>query len=171
MRKTTRKLALLGLTTAIALVFAYVEALIPPIFSAVPGIKLGLPNIVIIFVLYKMGVFEAAAVSLVRMLVVSLLFGSPTMFFYSLAGATLSLIAMAILKKINVFSIIGVSVVGGVLHNVGQILLAMVVLGTAALGYYLILLAIAGTAAGVFIGLCGGFAVERIRIDRPGGGK
>ena len=166
MRNKTKKLALLGLTTAIALVFAYVEVLIPPIFSAVPGIKLGLPNIVIIFVLYKMGVFEAAAVSLVRMLVVSLLFGSPTMFFYSLAGATLSLIAMALLKKINVFSMIGVSVAGGVLHNVGQILLAMVVLGTAELGYYLIVLALAGTVAGVFVGLCGGFAVKRIKLER-----
>lgn len=166
MRNKTKKLALLGLTTAIALVFAYVEVLIPPIFSAVPGIKLGLPNIVIIFVLYKMGVFEAAAVSLVRMLVVSLLFGSPTMFFYSLAGAALSLIAMALLKKINVFSMIGVSVAGGVLHNVGQILLAMVVLGTAELGYYLIVLALAGTVAGVFVGLCGGFAVKRIKLER-----
>ena len=166
MRNKTKKLALLGLTTAIALVFAYVEVLIPPIFSAVPGITLGLPNIVIIFVLYKMGVFEAAAVSLVRMLVVSLLFGSPTMFFYSLAGATLSLIAMALLKKINVFSMIGVSVAGGVLHNVGQILLAMVVLGTAELGYYLIVLALAGTVAGVFVGLCGGFAVKRIKLER-----
>lgn len=171
MRKTTKKLALLGLTTAIALVFAYVEALLPPIVSAIPGIKLGLPNIVIIFVLYKMGVFEAASVSLVRMLVVSLLFGNPMTFAYSLAGATLSLIAMALLKKFDIFSIVGVSVAGGVLHNVGQILLAMIVLGTAELGYYLIVLAIAGTIAGVFIGLCGGFAVKRIRIERAGGGK
>lgn len=168
MKKTTQKLALLGLTTAIALVFAYVEALLPPIVSAIPGIKLGLPNIVIIFVLYKMGVFEAAAVSLVRMLVVSLLFGNPMTFAYSLAGATLSLIAMAILKKLDVFSIVGVSVAGGVLHNVGQILLAMIVLGTAELGYYLIVLAIAGTVAGVFIGLCGGFAVKRIPLGKSG---
>ena len=166
MRNKTKKLALLGLTTAIALVFAYVEALLPPIVSAIPGIKLGLPNIVIIFVLYKMGVFEAASVSLVRMLVVSLLFGNPMTFAYSLAGATLSLIAMALLKKLDVFSIVGVSVAGGVLHNVGQILLAMAVLGTAELGYYLIVLSIAGTVAGVFIGLCGGFAVKRINLGK-----
>lgn len=166
MRKSTKKLALLGLSTAIAMVFAYVEAIIPPIYSAVPGIKLGLPNIVIIFVLYKIGVWEAAAVSLVRMLAVSLLFGNPMTFAYSLAGATLSFIAMALLKKIDSFSIIGVSVVGGVLHNVGQILLAMIVLGTAELGYYLIILAIAGTIAGVFIGICGYFAVKRIPIGR-----
>lgn len=166
MSKSTKKLALLGLTTAIAMAFAYVEALLPPLFSAVPGIKLGLPNIVIIFVLYKIGVWEAAAVSLVRMLAVSLLFGNPMTFAYSLAGATLSLIAMALLKKIDSFSIVGVSVVGGVLHNVGQILLAMIVLGTAELGYYLIVLAVAGTIAGVFIGLCGFFAVKRIPLGR-----
>ena len=171
MKKTTQKLALLGLTTAIAMAFAYVEVLLPPLFTAVPGIKLGLPNIVIIFVLFKMGVFEAAAVSLVRMLAVSLLFGNPMTFAYSLAGATLSLIVMAILKKLDFFSIIGVSVAGGVLHNVGQILLAMIVLGTAELGYYLIVLAIAGTVAGVFIGLCGGFAVKRIPLGKSGKAK
>ena len=168
MKKKTHKLAFLGLATAIAMALAYVEVLLPPIFTAVPGIKLGLPNIVIIFVLYRMGVLEAAAVSLVRMLAVSLLFGNPMTFAYSLAGAILSLAAMAILKKIDIFSIIGVSVAGGVLHNVGQILLAMIVLGTAELGYYLIILAIAGTVAGVFVGLCGGFAVKRIRPGKTG---
>ena len=165
MKKGTKKLALLGLTTAIAMALAYVEVLLPPIFTAVPGIKLGLPNIIIIFVLYKMGVKEAAAVSLVRMLAVSLLFGNPITFAYSLAGAALSLTVMALLKKIDFFSVIGISVAGGVLHNVGQILLAMVVLKTAELGYYLIVLAVTGTIAGVVIGVCGGIAVKRIRLD------
>ncbi len=166
MKKKTQKLAFLGLLTAIAMAFAYVEVLLPPLFTAVPGIKLGLPNIVIIFVLYRIGVLEAAAVSLVRMIAVSLLFGNPMTFAYSLAGAILSLAAMAILKKIDLFSIVGVSVAGGVLHNVGQILLAMIVLGTAELGYYLIILAISGTIAGVFVGLAGSFAVKRIRLDK-----
>ena len=164
MKKRTQKLALLGLFTAIAMVLAWVEVLLPPLFTAVPGIKLGLPNIVIIFVLYRMGVKEAAAVSLVRMVAVALLFGNPMTFAYSLAGGALSLAAMAILRRLDFFSIIGVSVAGGVLHNVGQILLAMFVLRTAELGYYMVILAVTGTVAGIFIGLCGGFAVKRIRL-------
>lgn len=164
MKKNTQKLALLGISAAIAMAFAYVEALLPPLFTAVPGIKLGLPNIMIIFVLYKMGAKEAAAVSLVRLIAVSLLFGNPMTLAYSLAGAVLSLTAMALLKKLDRFSVIGVSVAGGILHNVGQILLAMFVLKTAEIGYYLVVLAVAGTIAGVFIGLCGGFAVKRIRL-------
>lgn len=163
MKKRTQKLALLGLFTAIAMVLAWVEVLLPPLFSAVPGIKLGLPNIVIIFVLYRMGIKEAAAVSLVRMAAVALLFGNPMTFAYSLAGGVLSLAAMAILRKLDFFSIIGVSVTGGVLHNVGQILLAMFVLRTAELGYYLIVLSVTGTVAGIFIGLCGGLAVKRVK--------
>lgn len=164
MKKGTKKLALLGLSAAIAMALAYVEVLLPPIFSAVPGIKMGLPNIMIIFVLYKMGVKEAAAVSLVRLLAVSLLFGNPMTFSYSLAGAVLSLTAMAVLKKLGIFSTVGVSVAGGVLHNVGQILLAMILLKTAELGYYMIVLAVSGTVSGVLIGLCGGFAVKRIHF-------
>ncbi|MBE6530061.1 MAG: Gx transporter family protein [Ruminococcaceae bacterium] len=163
MKKRTQKLALLGLFTAIAMVLAYVEVLLPPLFSAVPGIKLGLPNIIIIFVLYRMGIKEAAAVSLVRMVAVALLFGNPMTFAYSLAGGVLSLATMAILRKLDFFSIIGVSVTGGVLHNVGQILLAMFVLRTAELGYYLIVLSITGTIAGIFIGLCGWLAVKRVK--------
>ena len=162
MKKSTQKLALLGISAAIAM--AYVEVLLPPLFTAVPGIKLGLPNIMIIFVLYKMGAKEAAAVSLVRLIAVSLLFGNPMTLAYSLAGAVLSLTAMALLKKLDRFSVIGVSVAGGILHNVGQILLAMFVLKTVEIGYYLVVLAVAGTIAGVFIGLCGGFAVKRIRL-------
>lgn len=165
MRKRTQKLVLLGLFTAIAMVLAWVETRIPPLFSAVPGIKLGLPNIIIIFVLYKMGTREAAAVSLVRMVAVALLFGNPVTFFYSLAGGALSLTAMAILRKLNVFSMIGTSILGGILHNAGQILLAMFVLRTAELGYYLIILSVTGTIAGAFIGLCGWLAVKRIKFN------
>ena len=164
MRNSAKKVAFLGLCTAIALVFAYVEVLLPPLFTAVPGIKLGLPNIAIIFVLYRVGVKEAAAVSFVRIVAVSLLFGNPMTFAYSIAGGLLSLSAMALLRKIDLFSAVGVSVAGGVLHNVGQILMAMLLLGTAELGYYLIVLAVTGTISGIFVGLCGSFAVKRIFI-------
>ena len=166
MGRSAKKIAFLGLFTAIALVLAYVEVLLPPLFTAVPGIKLGLPNIAIIFILYRMGVKEAAAVSFVRIVAVSLLFGNPMTFAYSMAGGALSLGAMALLRKLDFFSTVGVSVSGGVLHNVGQILMAMLLLDTAELGYYLIVLAVTGTVSGIFIGLCGNFAVKRIFIKR-----
>ena len=162
MRKTSRQLAYLGLCTAVALILAYVEVLLPPLFTAVPGIKLGLPNIAIIFVLYRYGVRHAAAVSFVRMAVVAMLFGNPMTFVYSLAGAVLSLLVMALLRRLDFLSVVGVSVAGGVFHNVGQILMAMLLLGTAELGYYLIVLAITGTISGIFVGLCGAMAVKRI---------
>ena len=166
MKKNSQRIALLGLCTAVAMVFAYVEVLLPPLFTAIPGIKLGLPNIAIIFVLYRMGLKEAAAVSFVRIAAVSLLFGNPMTFAYSLAGGVLSLAAMALLKKFDFLSMVGVSVAGGVLHNVGQILMAMILLGTAELGYYLVVLAVTGTLSGVFVGLCGSFAVKRISMRK-----
>lgn len=164
MRNTSRKVAFVGLCAATAMILAYVESLIPPLFTAIPGIKLGLPNIAIIFVLYRFGATSAAAVSFVRLVAVTLLFGNPMTFAYSLAGAFLSLCVMLILKKADILSITGVSVAGGVFHNVGQILMAMLLLGTAELGYYLIVLSITGTVSGILIGLCGGFAVRRIKL-------
>ena len=166
MQRSAKKIALLGLCTAVAMVLAYAELLLPPLFTAIPGIKLGLPNIAIIFVLYRIGLGEAAAVSLVRMVAVSMLFGNPVTLAYSLAGGVLSLAGMAILKKTDLFSTVGVSVAGGVLHNVGQILMAMLLLGTAELGYYLIVLAVTGTVSGIFIGLCGSFAIKRLNLEK-----
>lgn len=162
MRPATKKIAVLGLCTAVALILAYVESMLPPLFHAVPGIKIGLPNIIIVFVLYRFGFREAAIVSLIRMLAVSFMFGNMMALVYSLAGAFLSMLVMVILKKLNFLSVVGVSVAGGVFHNVGQILTAMLLLGTAELGYYLIVLAITGTISGIFVGLCGAIIVKRI---------
>lgn len=164
MRKQAHKIAFLGLCTAVAMVFAWVESLLPPLVVAVPGVKLGLPNIAIIFILYRFGWKEAAAVSFVRIVAVSLLFGNPMTMAYSLAGGFLSLLVMTLLRKLNFLSTMGVSVAGGVFHNVGQILMAMLLLGTAELGYYLIVLAVTGTVSGIFVGLCGSFAVRRVQI-------
>ena len=164
MRHQARKIAFLGLCTAVAMVFAWVESLLPPIVAAVPGIKLGLPNIVIIFVLYRFGWKEATAVSFVRIVAVSLLFGNPMTLAYSLAGGFLSLLVMTLLRKADLLSTVGVSVAGGVFHNVGQILMAMLLMGTAELGYYLIVLAVTGTVSGIFVGLCGSFAVRRVQL-------
>ena len=163
MKHPAKKLALLGLCTAIAMVLAWVEIQLPPLTTAVPGIKLGLPNIAIIFILYRFGWKEAAAVSFVRILAVSFIF-NPATLPYSLAGGLLSLLGMALLKKTDLLSVTGVSVAGGLLHNVGQILMAMLILSTAGLGYYLIILAVTGVVSGIFVGLCGSFAVKRVRF-------
>jgi len=163
MKHSAKKIALLGLCTAVAMVFAWIESQLPPLVAAVPGVKLGLPNIVIVFCLYRFGWKEAAAISFVRIVAVSLLF-NPATLPYSLAGGLLSLLGMALLKKTGLLSTTGVSVAGGVLHNAGQILMAMLIMSTAGLGYYFIILAITGTISGIFVGLCGGFAVRRIKI-------
>lgn len=165
-KQQIRKLTLLSVLTAAALILSYAESVLPPLFPSVPGIKVGLPNIVIIFVLYRMDVRSAVSVSLVRICIAALLFGSPISFVYSLAGAFLSLTVMALLKKLNILSTVGVSVAGGILHNMGQILAAMLLLQTVQIGYYFIILAITGTVSGLFIGLCGAFMIARFPINK-----
>ena len=166
MKHSIRKMVTLALCTSIALILAYVESLIPPLVVAIPGVKLGLPNIAIIFILYQFGMSEAIAVSIVRVFAVSLLFGNPVTLAYSAAGAILSLVGMALLKRTNWLSTVGVSVAGGVLHNVGQILVAMLLLGTAELGYYLIVLTMTGIISGIFVGFCAAFAIKRINVKK-----
>lgn len=162
MQSSIKRITFLGLFTAVALVLAYIEAKLPPIYHAVPGIKIGLPNIIIVFILYRCGIKEAALVSLIRMLAVSFLFGNMMALTYSMAGGILSLAVMVLLKRMKFLSAVGVSVAGGVFHNVGQILAAMFFLGTAELGYYLIILSVTGTISGIFVGLCGAIIVQRI---------
>ena len=161
-----RKLTFLGIFTALAMLLSYVEFLIPPLFSAVPGIKLGLPNVVIIFILYRFGLWDAASISFIRLALSALLFGSVITLAYSFAGALLSLSVMALLKKLNLFSTVVVSIAGGICHNIGQILVAMLLLDTPQIAYYLIVLAITGTISGAFIGLCGALMIKRITFQR-----
>ena len=162
MKNAAQKTAFLGLCTALALVLAYVEILLPPITTAIPGFKVGLPNIVIVFMLYRVGWKQAALVSFVRVFAVALLFGNLMGFAYSVAGAVLSLLGMMLLKKLNFLSVIGVSVAGGVLHNLGQIIMAIILLRTAEIGFYMIVLALTGTVAGVLIGIAGGLMIKRV---------
>ena len=154
--------AFFGVCTALAMILAYVEVLLPPIFPAVPGIKMGLPNIIIVFLLYRRGPIPAIAVSLLRVALVSMLFSNAMALLYSLSGAILSLLVMIILRKLNFLSTVGVSVAGGVAHNVGQILMAMLLLETSELFYYLVVLTVTGTIAGILIGLCGSLIIKRI---------
>ena len=162
MREKSKSVAVLGLCTATALILAYVEVLMPPLFSAIPGIKMGLPNVLLVFLLYRRGAPSAIVVSWLRILLVSMLFGNAMALFYSLAGGFLSMATMILLRKLNFVSEIGVSVAGGVTHNVGQILMAMLLLETAELGYYLVVLTVTGTLAGILIGLCGSLLIRKI---------
>ena len=165
--KSTRKIVLLGLMAAAALIFSYLEALLPPLVAGLPGIKMGLPNIVIIVTLYMFGVKEAAAVSLVRLLLSSFMFGNLVTLTYSLAGAVLSLTVMAFLKKLDAFSQVGVSVAGGVTHNIGQILVAVLILQTPQIAYYLLVLTVSGTVAGLLIGLAGSYVLKYLSRVLP----
>ena len=160
MKKSSKNVAFLGLCTALALILAYVEILLQPLFPAIPGIKMGLPNIIIIFLLYKRGAVPAMWVSLLRMILVSILFGNVMAFLYSLAGGAMSLLVMTVLKRLGFMSEIGVSVAGGVCHNIGQILMAMLLLETAELGYYLVVLTVTGTVAGILVGICGSLLIK-----------
>ena len=165
--KHTKRVAFLGLTASLALILSYVELLLPPIWTAVPGVKMGLPNIVIIFLLYKCTLKEAATVSAVRLILVALLFGNAMTLAYSIAGAVLSLLVMAGLKRTKLFSHVGVSIAGAVMHNLGQVLVAMVLLQTKEIGYYMIVLAVTGTLAGIVIGLAGSLLLkytEKVRL-------
>ena len=159
---STKSIAFLGISASVALLLSYIEFLLPPLFAAVPGIKIGLPNVIILFVLYVVGVKAAAGVSFVRLCVSSLLFGNPVMFAYSAAGAVLSFLIMIVLKKTDKLSAVGVSVAGGVAHNLGQILVATLLLNTPQIAYYMIVLTVTGTVSGVFIGLCGAYLVKRL---------
>ena len=159
----TRKITLLSLCVSVAMILSYVEFLLPPIWSAVPGIKLGLANIMIIFVLFRFGSADAALVSVLRLVLSSLLFGSVMTFAYSAAGAILSLSVMVILKKCGFFSTVGVSIGGGVFHNLGQVLMAILLLGTREIGYYMIVLTVTGTVSGIFVGICGALMLKYVK--------
>lgn len=160
MVKCTARYALL---TALAIALSWLEGMVP-IPGLLPGMKVGLANLVVVFALFRMSFKDAAGISLARAVLVSLMFGNAYSFAYSLAGAVLSLGVMAGLKKLDKFSIIGVSIAGGVSHNLAQILVAMAVMGTARLGWYLPALLVSGTAAGTAIGAAGGAVVKRIRF-------
>lgn len=157
----TKKMTFLGLSIALAMILSFVESQIPALV-AVPGVKIGLPNLVMVFLLYRVGWKETVIVSVIRVALVSLLFGNIQVLSFSLAGAALSLLGMILLKKTEKFSTITVSVIGGVLHNVGQIAAACLWTNTPQIVYYLPTLLISGTIAGVVIGLVGGMLINRL---------
>lgn len=158
-----KKIAYMGLFAAVAIIFGYVETLIP-FFAGIPGIKLGLANLSVLFILETYGWKEAAAVSLVRILAVGFLFGNMFSILYSLAGAALSLTVMTLLKKSSGFSILGISVAGGVSHNIGQLVIAMLIVENTSLLYYAPALLISGVVTGILIGILTREVKKRIPV-------
>ncbi len=157
----TKKVAYGGVFLALALVASYLETLIP-IQIGIPGVKLGLANGVIMVLLYVSDVKQTYAISIARILLAGFLFGNLMMIIYSFAGGMLSLTVMVLLKKLGGFSSVGVSVAGGVAHNVGQLIVAALVLETAKMVYYFPVLLLSGTIAGILIGILSGEIVKRI---------
>lgn len=147
-----KKIPYYGLFAALAILMGYVEFMIP-IPVPIPGVKLGLANVIIIIMLYFMDTKSAFFVSLIRVLLSGLLFAGFAGMLYSLAGAMLSFLVMAALKKTGRFSIVGVSVSGGVFHNVGQIVVAALVVENVRMVYYLPFLLISGVVTGFLIGI------------------
>jgi heptaprenyl diphosphate synthase len=164
MRNNTRRLTALALTVSFALILSFVESKIPT-FIPIPGVKVGLANIAVIFALYKFGIWEAVAISGVRVILSSMLFGTPITLIYSITGATLSLAVMSVLKKLTPLATVTVSVAGGVMHNVGQIVAASVMLGTNVVGYYLPYLILSGVIAGIAVGVASGVLIKKVTLD------
>ena len=149
-----RKTAELGFFLAVALILSYVESLIPITFG-IPGIKLGLPNLIVVLLLFgqRYGAKEALLVNGMRIVLSGFMFSNLYAILYALAGAFFSYVAMLIGKRLRCFSVIGVSVLGGVFHNIGQAVVAMIVVETFAVSYYIPFLIVAGTITGAFLGL------------------
>ena len=163
MNNRTKKLTLLALTISFALILSFVESRIPALV-AIPGVKVGLANIAVIFALYKFGLKEAITVSILRIIIVSMLFGSAVSLMYSTAGAVLSLCTMVILKKLTRLSEVTVSVCGGVMHNVGQITMASILFDTNLVIYYLPFLIFSGIFAGIAVGVASALLIKRIDL-------
>ena len=162
MKFSTKKITLLSLLVAVAMILSYIESLIPPL-AAIPGVKIGLSNIATLFALYALGWRSAACVSLVRVCLSALLFGNFVGFIYSLSGAIFALAVMIFLTRLPLFSTVGVSVAGGVMHNAGQVLAAALVMRSGEIVYYLAPLAVSGTLAGVAVGIAGGLLAARLK--------
>jgi len=159
-----KKVALYGLLVALALVLSYVEAQVPAFF-VMPGMKLGLTNVVVLIALTRMGYKDALVINILRIVIVGFTFSNTFSMLYSLAGGMLSWLAMSLLKRTGRFGLVGISVAGGVFHNLGQIIAAAMLVSIGSLLYYLPFLLVSGTAAGVMIGFISAMVVKRLPRD------
>ena len=162
MRQFSNKIAIIGMLTALAMVLGYVETLIP-INLGVPGMKLGLANLIVIIAFYLFDVKMGVVVSLLRIVLIAMTFGSISMMFYSISGAALSLICMILVKQIKSFSMVGISIIGGIMHNIGQIICASLVVRTNGVFTYLPVLMIAGVVSGMLIGIAASLVIVRVK--------
>lgn len=157
----TKKITLSALMSALALIFSYIEFLIP--FSpGIPGIKLGIANIVVLIALYYLGAGYAVVINLVRVFVAGLLFNGLFGALYSLSGALMSLIVMMLLKKSGLFSVTGVSLAGGVAHNFGQLIVAAFLISNIKIFIYFPVLIFSGLISGIAIGILAHIILSRL---------
>jgi heptaprenyl diphosphate synthase len=156
-----RRVALTGMMASLALIFSYVEVLFP--FNAgIPGVKLGLANLVPLIILYRLDARYAFAANLIRVILAGLLFSGLFAALYSLAGSLASFLVMYLLKKTRLFSVIGVSTAGGVFHNLGQLIVAMLAVSGPQLFHYMPVLIISGMIAGIIVGIGASILLDRI---------
>ena len=148
----TRKIALCGMMTALAMIFGYIEAILP-ISLGIPGVKLGMANIVIVISLYMLPFSNTMCIQIARIVLTSFLFGNLSVLLYSLAGGLLSLVVMGLLKRLDCFSVNGVSIAGGVSHNIGQLMVAVIVVNNLNIVTYLPVLLVSGLITGFVIGI------------------
>jgi len=161
-KEKTKKLTLSALLVSVAIIFGYIEHLLPFDFG-IPGIKLGLANITVIIVLYLIGEKEAFLISLLRILICFLLFGNIYSFAYSLAGGIFSLCIMSLMKRFKIFSIVGISICGGVAHNIAQLSVALLLVKSLSIALYLPILLTSGAITGTCIGLISKLIIPKIK--------
>lgn len=159
-RDKTQKIAMSAVLAALGLIFSYIEASMP-FYIGIQGIKLGIANLVVIIALYTLGKSYAFSINVIRIIVAGLLFNGLFGALYSLAGATVSFIVMLILKRTNWFSIVGVSMAGGVFHNVGQLLIAALLVSNIKIFLYFPVLLFSGMATGIIIGIVAHYVLKK----------
>ncbi len=170
MKKRTERMALMAVLLALMLVLGFIESLIP-LGVGIPGIKLGLANGVLLFALYMLGTKEAIVLMVLKVTVPLLYIPSYLQtIMYSAAGSVLSLTAMLLVKRIRGIGILGVSMTGAVMHNAGQVLMAMLILQTVSLLYYLSVLLVVGIVTGVLTGTAAKLVMQSLKKpgNRPG---
>ena len=161
-KSKVKNIALYGVMIALAMIFSYLESFIPiNLLIPVPGVKLGLANIVVLFALYTMRFGDAVVIAVIRVLLSGLIFGNPMTIAYSLAGSMLSIVVMYLLKKTDL-SIIGVSMVGGISHNIGQLIVAVILTSTVRIAYLVPVLLVTGMATGLLMGVAAKLVIPRV---------
>lgn len=164
-REKTQRIALSGLLVALMLVLGYVESLLP-VAAGIPGIKLGLSNGILIFAVYMLGIPTAFVLMVLKVVLSGLMFGGVSAMMYAFAGGLLSMIFMSLLSRVKGVHVVVVSMIGGLMHNVGQVGLAMIMLSTPKLMYYMAVLMVVGLGCGALTGVCADSVMKHLKKMR-----